>query len=136
MQGVVESTVELGSVRAAEHHRKVFAVFPVRFFAQSCPNTLIKFRSRERIGNRYSDIVRPGFANQLNSLLDIAQGFAGITKLEKETSTNPVLPEIFTGTWNLGDECAFVHRIENLLRTGFHTHPHFGTAGPPQKTGG
>ncbi len=60
------------------------------FVTQLFVDAFIEFRSGKRIGNRNSDVVGTGLADQLNGLLDIIPGFARITELKKEAGADSV----------------------------------------------
>ena len=132
MQRIVKRAIKVTGVGTPEHHRQIFAVHPVGFFPQPFTNTFVKFRSGQRVRHGHTDIVRLGFADQLNGLLDFAPGFTWISELNEEARADSVLSQSGHRPGNLADVRTFLHGIQNPLRSGFHTHPDFDATGPAQ----
>src|SRR5688572_33491934 len=85
MESVVQRPVEFAFVGALEHHREVFAVFPVSLRAELFGHTFVKSGAWQRIGNRDADIVGLDSPNELNGFLDVLPLLTRIAKLDKET---------------------------------------------------
>ena len=57
MKRVMKGAVKFALIRTLEHHREIFAVFPMSLRAKLSVHAFKENRSGERIGNRDADIV-------------------------------------------------------------------------------
>jgi hypothetical protein len=80
----------------------------------------------QRIRNRNADIVGLRLAHHSDRCFDVGPFFAGIAELKKETRADTVTLQVFPCRKDLFHANAFIHGVENFLRSGFGAHPDFG----------
>ena len=128
VQGIVQGAIEIVGVRALKHHGEIFAIGPVGLVSELCVHAVEELGSGQRIGNGDADVVRAGVPNELDGVLNVEPGLAGIAELEEVACANAFAAEIFTSLGDLIDAGALVHGVENFLRSGLGAHPDLGAA--------
>ena len=124
MERVSQRHVELVLIGCAEHDAKVITVGPVSFGPDLFLDAVVEDGSGEGIGKRDSDVVGARVADEGYRLLDVFPGLSGVAELQEVACADAFIREARASSDNIGDVKTFIHRVEDVLRTGFHTHPY------------
>jgi hypothetical protein len=118
VQSIVQGAVEFVCIGALEHHGKVFAIRPIGLVAQLGLDPVEEFCSRERIGNRNSDIIRTSIANQVYGRLNVLPRLSLVSELQEIARPNALAPQVISSLGNLFDSRSLIHGVQNSLRPG------------------
>src|SRR4051794_21576211 len=132
MERCSKCPIEIRRKRSAEHHAQIAAVRPVGLTTHLVRNELEKLRARKRIRDRYSDVVRLGLPHHPNGCLNFFPTLAGVSELEKETTSNTASCQVLASCVDFFHLKAFIHRIQNTLSSRFCSHPDLAASGSLQ----
>ncbi len=115
MRDEVKRPVKIRNVRAAKHHGKVSAIYPVLFLLKVFLDPVVELRAGQGVGDRDADLIRLAILHHLEGPCNILTGFAGVTVLKKETDADTAFVQQRGRTVDLLDAGPFLHRIEDFL---------------------
>src|SRR5215469_4245032 len=100
VQQLMQRAVELGPVGPLEHHREIVAFLPMILLPQIALHHLMETCPWQRIAHAHPDIVGQALPHHTHGLHNFADGFAGISELNKEACANSRAPELFANHRN------------------------------------
>ena len=136
MHNRVKLAVKVGGEWAFVQHGEVGAVQPVDTFPKFVFHSFIKRCSRQGIADADADVVRHQVAHHFQGEFNVLAGFAGIAELQEKGDFHPMRVELSRRLVNLLDLRAFVHRVQDFLRTAFRADPYNFRARPCQRRDG
>src|ERR1700734_542655 len=128
MQGFTDCSIEISRVSGLEHYAKIIAVGPIALRPKLHPNTFIEDSARQRIGEGYSDIIRPQLPHQGYRLLKFDPSLTGVAELQEEACANAGVSEPITRDHDRIESNSLVHGVQYGLRARLDPHPHLSAS--------
>src|SRR6185436_4786537 len=135
VQQVADGAVELRAIGAGEHHLEIAALLPVPILAELRLHGLVKLGAGKRIGNAHTDVIGARLLDEPARGEYVLEFFTEIPELQEIAHADAGSAQQAARFADLGDACALVHGIEDLLAAALGSDPYLAAAGGLERLG-